>query len=101
MNSLKSKDTGTLILSRCAGEQIEIGSVLLTVTDVRDGLACLRLEGIVLGPVFTSLSCGSSLTIADVKIEIDRVSESKVRIVIVAPKSIKISRVERLTEVTS
>ena len=96
MNS--QKETTTLILSRHVGETIEVGAVKLTVEDIRDRCASIKVESLAAVPFMLSGPAGSSIICGNVKIELDRVSPSKVRICIVAPRSVKITRGEHLTE---
>lgn len=96
MNS--QKETTTLILSRHVGETIEVGAVKLTVEDIRDRCASIKVERLAAVPFMLSGPAGSSIICGNVKIELDRVSPSKVRICIVAPRSVKITRGEHLIE---
>lgn len=96
MNS--QKETTTLILSRHVGETIEVGAVKLTVEDIRDRCASIKIEGLSPVPLFLCGGVGASVVADGVKIEVDRVSTSIVRICIVAPRSVKITRGEHLTE---
>lgn len=96
MNS--QKDTTTLILSRHVGESIEVGAVKLTVDWIKDRCSSIKIEGLLPAPVYMVGGVGSSVVVGDVKFEIDRVSPSVVRICIVAPRSVKITRSEHFTE---
>lgn len=96
MNS--QKETTTLILARHVGESIDVGAVKLTVEDIENRWASIKIDGLALAPVFLCGGVGSGIIVGDVKIEIDRVSTSIVRICIVAPRSVKIVRGEHLTE---
>lgn len=96
MNS--QKETTTLILSRHVGETIDVGAVKLTVEDIFNRIASIKVDGISPLPLLLRGGVGASIIVDDVKIEIDRVSASVVRICIVAPRSVKITRGEHLTE---